>query len=192
MSPTFFPTPNDFRKWLEKNHQKEKELLVGFCKVGSGKPSITWPQSVDQALCFGWIDGVRRSIDEESYCIRFTPRRPKSYWSAVNIKKVNELVQLGLMQPAGLEAFNKRTSETSEVYSFEQVTVEFGEAYEAIFQRNTRAWGNFNAMAPSYKKLAIWWIVSAKQEATKLKRLTTLIEDSAAGRKVRPFRKANE
>lgn len=192
MSPTFFPTPNDFRKWLEKNHQKEKELLVGFRKVGSGKPSITWPQSVDQALCFGWIDGVRRSIDEESYSVRFTPRRPKSYWSAVNIKKINELTQLGLMQPAGLEAFRKISAERSEVYSFEQATVELGEAYEAIFQRNSDAWENFIAMAPSYKKLAIWWVTSAKQEATRLKRLATLIEDSAAGRKVHPFRRAGE
>ena len=165
---------------------------MGFRKVGSGKPSITWPQSVDQALCFGWIDGVRRSIDEESYSVRFTPRRPKSYWSAVNIKKINELTQLGLMQPAGLEAFRKISAERSEVYSFEQATVELGEAYEAIFQRNSDAWENFIAMAPSYKKLAIWWVTSAKQEATRLKRLATLIEDSAAGRKVHPFRRAGE
>jgi uncharacterized protein YdeI (YjbR/CyaY-like superfamily) len=192
MSPTFFATPEEFRKWLESHHQSEKELVVGFYKVGSGKPSITWPQSVEQALCFGWIDGIRRSIDGESYCIRFTPRKPKSYWSAVNIKKVNELLQLGLMQPAGIEVFNKRTEDRSEIYSFEQATVELGEAYEAIFRTNRQAWENFIAMAPSYKKLAIWWTLNAKQEATRLRRLTALIEDSAAGRKVRPFRRAGE
>lgn len=192
MLPTFFPTPNDFRQWLEKYHQTEKELLVGFYKVSSGKPSMTWPQSVDQALCFGWIDGVRRSIDEESYCVRFTPRKPKSYWSGVNIKKVNELIQLGLMQPSGLEAFSKISAERSEVYSFEQSAVELGETYEALLKRNNQAWENFNAMAPSYKKLAIWWVTTAKQEATRLKRLAALIEDSAAGRKARPFRKAGE
>ncbi|MEQ8809486.1 MAG: YdeI/OmpD-associated family protein [Imperialibacter sp.] len=189
MSPTFFPTPSDFRKWLEKNHQQETELLVGFYKKASGKPSITWPESVDQALCFGWIDGIRRSIDEESYSVRFTPRKPKSIWSAVNIKKVAELTKLGLMLPAGLEIFSKREEKWSEGYSFEQNNIALGKEYEAIFEANQMAWQNFNNMAPSYKKPAIWWVISAKQEVTRRKRLATLIEDSAANIKVKHLRR---
>ncbi|POY37541.1 bacteriocin-protection protein [Solitalea longa] len=181
MKPTFFPTPDDFRKWLEQNHETSTEFLVGFYKVNSGKPSITWPESVNQALCFGWIDGVRKSIDEESYCIRFTPRKPTSIWSGINIKKVEELSKQGLMQPAGLAAFKKRTEAKSRVYSFEKDPVNLSAEFEKKFKANSKAWDFFQSQAPWYKKNAIHWVMDAKQEVTKLKRLETLITKSAAG-----------
>src|SRR6476619_7391019 len=124
MKPTFFSTQDEFRKWLEENHKKETELLVGFYKVNSGKPSMTWPESVDQALCFGWIDGVRKRIDDASYTIRFTPRKPRSIWSAVNIRRANELKEQGLMQPGGLRAFEQRSPERSAIYSYEKAPAE--------------------------------------------------------------------
>jgi uncharacterized protein YdeI (YjbR/CyaY-like superfamily) len=130
MTPTFFKTQEEFRKWLEENHLTETELLAGFYKVDSGKPSITWPQSVDEALCFGWIDGVRKSIDKERYCIRFTPRKPTSIWSAVNIRKVEEFIKKGQMQPAGLEAYENRKDEKSKIYSFENETKELANNFE--------------------------------------------------------------
>ena len=139
MEPMFFATLADWRKWLEKNHDREKELLVGFYKKESGKPSITWPESVDGALCFGWIDGVRRSIDASSYTIRFTPRRPRSFWSSVNIRRVNELIALGMMHPAGLRAFEARTGERSGVYSFEQKEIAFEKHQEQRVQERERS-----------------------------------------------------
>lgn len=188
MTPTFFPTPADFRKWLEENHDKEKALQVGYYKVKTGKPSITWQESVEQALCFGWIDGVRNSIDDESYTIRFTPRKPRSNWSAVNIRTVEKLKAEGLMTPPGLEAYDKRGESNSEGYSLkEEVTL--GKGYESIFKRNKKAWKNFCQMAPSYRKAASWWVISAKQEVTRLKRLDILIADSAAGLKIKEFRR---
>ena len=140
MRPVFFPKQSNLRKWFEKNHEKEKELLVGFFKRDSGRPSITWPESVDEALCFGWIDGIRRSIDEISYSIRFTHRNPKSIWSAVNIKKVENLTKLGLMKPAGIAAFEKLDLNISKIYSFEQRDEKFERKYESIFKRNRKAW----------------------------------------------------
>lgn len=188
MKPTFFSDPSKFRKWLEKNHHKEQELLVGFYKKGSGKPSITWPESVDEALCFGWIDGIRKSIDDESYTIRFTPRKPGSIWSAVNIKKVEELARKGLMQPAGLAAFEKRKENKSGVYSFEQKhEITLGD-HEKKLKANKKAWSFWNTQPPSYRKAATWWVVSAKQEVTKLKRLNTLIADCEAGQRIAPMR----
>ncbi len=178
MQPIFFPKQIDFRKWLEENHKKEKELLVGFYKVGSGKPSITWPQSVDEALCFGWIDSVRKSIDKESYCIRFTPRKPTSIWSAINIKKVEELTKQGLMQPAGIDAFKKLKEEKSKIYSFENEAKELTEDFETKFKANKKAWDFFSTQAPSYKKMIVHWIMSAKQEETKLTRLNKAITES--------------
>ena len=178
MKPIFFPTPTDFYQWLEQNHQKEQELLVGFHKKQTGKTSITWPESVDQALCFGWIDGVRRSIDETAYSIRFTPRKPKSVWSAVNIAKVEELTKTGKMQPAGFAAYAKRQEHTSRIYSFEQDVVQFTPEQEAQFQANEKAWAYFKKRPPSYQKTATWWVISAKQETTKQSRLNTLIKDS--------------
>lgn len=182
MEPLFFPTPADFRAWLDAHHDKEQELLVGFYKKGSGKPSITWPESVDQALCYGWIDGVRRRIDDESYSIRFTPRKARSTWSAVNIKRVGELTSLGLMQPAGLKAFEQRKEDNSEIYAYEQSSVELGNEYEQHFRANESAWAFFQSQAPWYRKTATHWVVSAKREETRQKRLATLIEDSAQGR----------
>jgi uncharacterized protein YdeI (YjbR/CyaY-like superfamily) len=185
MKPKFFARPLAFRAWLEKHHLDSKELLVGFHKKGSGKPSITWPESVDQALCFGWIDGVRRRLDEVSYSIRFTPRRPGSAWSTVNIRRVADLTTQGLMHPAGLEAFGRRSEEKSRIYSYEQrhgATLEAG--HQKQLQRNEKAWVFFEAQAPSYRRLAIYWVVGAKKEETRLKRLNTLIEASAKGRRV--------
>lgn len=179
--PTFFKRPSDFRKWLEKNHQKKTELLVGFYKVDSGKPSMTWPESVDEALCFGWIDGVRNSIDEHSYQIRFTPRKSTSIWSAVNIKKMEELAKNGRMQPAGLAAFEKRQEKKSRIYSFESEAKELTAQMEKQFQANKKAWTYFKALAPSYRKVSIHWVLSAKQEATQQKRLSQLIAFSEAG-----------
>jgi uncharacterized protein YdeI (YjbR/CyaY-like superfamily) len=183
MKPTFFPTPADFRKWLETNHDKAPELLVGFHKKGSGKPSITWPESVDEALCFGWIDGVRRTIDEESYSIRFTPRRPRSNWSAVNLKRVAELTKLGRMHPAGLRAFEARGP--SRTYSYERKEDQkLDPTYEAKLKANKRAWTFFQAQPPYYRRIATLWVMDAKKEETRLKRLATLIDDSAHGRRI--------
>lgn len=181
MTPTFFAKQSDFRKWLQKNHKKETELLVGFYKVGSGKPSITWSQSVDEALCFGWIDGVRKSIDKDSYQIRFTQRKPTSIWSAINIKKMEELTKLGLMQPAGLASFEKRIESKSKIYSHEKEKVELPQQFKKQFKADKKAWDYFQSLAPSYRKVSVHWVMSAKQEVTKLKRLTELITDSAAG-----------
>ena len=178
MSATFFETLEKFREWLEKNHKKEKELLVGFYKVGTKKPSMTWSQSVDQALCFGWIDGVRKSIDEESYSIRFTPRKPTSIWSAININKVEQLTKSGLMKPEGLKAFELRKEEKSRIYSHEKEAVELDPVFEKQFRANTKAWEFFENQAPSYKKVITHWIMSAKQEKTRLSRLEKTISAS--------------
>ena len=188
MKPKFFTNPLKFRKWLEDNHNKKKELIVGFYKKLSGKPGITWPESVEQALCFGWIDGIRKSIDAESYSIRFTPRNPKSNWSAVNIKKVEELKKLGLMKPAGLAAYYRIDKNNSYIYSFEQRIVRFDPRYKEMFKKNKKAWNNFQLQAPYYRKTVTHWVMSAKQEKTRLKRLNTLIKDSKAGLKIKEMR----
>lgn len=188
MIPTFFSTQEEFRKWLAENHDKETELLVGYYKVGSGKPSMTWSQSVDEALCFGWIDGVRRSIDADSYCIRFTPRKAKSIWSAVNIQKIEDLTRQGLMHSAGLTAFEKRQESKSKIYAYEQKEVSLSDEFEHAFRVNEKAWANFQAMPPSYRKTAVNWVMSAKQNETARKRFQELISDSALGQKVKPFR----
>ena len=179
--PIFFKKPSDFRKWLQKNHKKETELLVGFYKVGSGKPSMTWSQSVDEALCFGWIDGVRKSIDKDSYQIRFTQRKPTSIWSAINIKKIEELTSQGLMQPAGLASFEKRTDNKSKIYSYEKDEAELTPNFTKQFKANKKAWNYFQSLAPSYKKISVHWVMSAKQETTRIKRLNQLISDCEAG-----------
>lgn len=178
MKPLFFSSQLEFRKWLNKNHKKETELLVGFYKVGSGKPSMTWSQSVDEALCFGWIDGIRKSLDEVSYCIRFTPRRPTSVWSIININKVKKLTEQGLMKPAGQEVFRKRKKEKSGIYSFENDAKIFTENFENTFMANKKAWAFFTIQAPSYKKTIIHWIMTAKQEKTRLTRLDKTITES--------------
>lgn len=187
---TFFPTPADFRRWLEQNHDKVGELWVGFHKKGSGRPSITWPESVDEALCFGWIDGVRYSIDETSYRIRFTPRQPKSVWSDVNVKRVAALKKLGRMTAAGLAAFAKADPKRSGVYSFERKNARLGPAYEKKFKADKKAWDFFRAQPPSYRRLAAWYVISAKKEETRAGRLATLIKHCAVGRRLGPARRA--
>lgn len=183
-SVTFFKTQDDFRKWLESHHEKETELIVGFYKVDSGKPSMSWSQSVEQALCFGWIDGVRKSIDNESYSIRFTPRRRTSNWSAINIKKVEELAKAGLMKPAGLKSFSLRKENKSEDYSCENDTLFLDLNYEIQFKENKKAWDFFMKQAPSYKKAIMRWIMSAMQEKTRLSRLEKTIKKSEQQKRV--------
>ena len=184
MKPRFFPTPAAFRRWLERHHASVPELFVGFHKRGSGKPSITWPESVDQALCFGWIDGIRRSLGVTSYTIRFTPRRRGSTWSAINIRRVRVLKRLGLISAAGLEAFAARQANRSGIYSYEQRSVELPPRYARLFKRHKAAWEFYRARPPGYRKLATRFVISAKQEATRLRRLDRLIADSAAGRRI--------
>lgn len=178
----FFTTLDDWYRWLEKHHGDSKELVVGFYKKGTGKPSIDWPQSVDGALCFGWIDGVRRRLDEECYCIRFTPRRAKSIWSAVNIARVAELTAIGLMRPAGIAAFAARMEARSGIYAFEQESVELSAAQELYFRKHEAAWQFFQSKPAGYRRIALWWVISAKREETKVKRLATLIELSGEAR----------
>jgi len=185
VKPVYFKTSSAFRKWLLQNHDKEKELLVGFYKVSSNKPGITWSESVDQAICFGWIDGIRKSIDNESYCIRFTPRKETSIWSAVNIKKVEELTKKGLIHPAGIEAFKKRKEKNSRIYSYEKEAVVLQKDFEKKFKANKKAWQFFQNMPQSYTRTAIHWVMSAKREETKHKRLEELINDSKEGRKIK-------
>lgn len=185
MLPKFFPTPSAFRKWLAANHAKAKELWVGLYTKKSDKASITWPESVDEALCFGWIDGIRKNIDEESYKIRFSPRKPTSIWSAVNIRNAEKLIEQKRMQPAGLKAYQARKENRSGIYSYEQRSPELVEPYLSKLKRNEAAWKFFQAQPPSYRKTLNWWVVSAKQEETRLKRLDKLIEESAQGRRMR-------
>lgn len=184
INPIFFDSALSFRKWLEANYQSEKEILVGYYKVGTGKPSMTWSDSVDEALCFGWIDGVRRSVDAEGYCIRFTPRNPKSNWSAVNIAKVEELIRVGKMTPAGLAAYQKRLEIRSAIYSYENRPEKLSPELESRFMENTVAWNFFSNLPPSYRKTNIYWVMSAKQEATRNSRLNKLIEASAEGKRL--------
>jgi uncharacterized protein YdeI (YjbR/CyaY-like superfamily) len=188
VQPTFFATAAELRHWLEENHATANELLVGFYRRGSGKPSITWQELVDEELCFGWIDGVRKGIDEVSYSNRITPRKPRSTWSAINIARANELIALGRMRPAGVKAFERRTDERSAIYSYEQRTkAELGPEAERSFRANKKAWAFFQAQPPSYRRAATWWIISAKREETRRKRLATLIRDSQNGRTVGPL-----
>jgi len=184
MIPKFFSKSSDFRKWLEKNHNNKSELLVGFWKVHTGKPSMTWSQSVDEALCFGWIDGVRKSIDEDSYTIRFSPRKADSNWSGINIKKIDELKKKGLMHPNGIAAFEKRSEEKSRIYAYEMEMMKLDPAYQKKFKANKKAWDWFQLQGNYYKKVMVKWIMTAKQEATRESRLKRLIEGSAKGKKL--------
>ncbi|MDQ6695416.1 MAG: YdeI/OmpD-associated family protein [Chloroflexota bacterium] len=188
MEPIFFPTQIEFRAWLEEHHETEQELWVGFYKKGSGTPSITWPQAVDEALCFGWIDGIRKSIDDVSYKIRFTPRKSRSTWSAVNIGRMAELTSLGLVHPAGYRAFEQRVDEKSSIYAYEQRKAPaLDEELEQQFRANERAWTFFQAQNASYRKASIWWVISAKKEETRAKRFARLVEDSEQGRTIPPL-----
>jgi uncharacterized protein YdeI (YjbR/CyaY-like superfamily) len=191
----FFASPSEWRAWLEQHHHQSEALWVGFYKRNSGRPSITWPEAVDGALCFGWIDGIRKSIDAVSYTIRFTPRKPRSTWSAINIKRMAALRKSGLVHPAGLRAFQRRTSDRSGIYAYEQRKgAKLTAAYEEKFRADKLAWTFFQAQPPWYRRTSSWWVISAKREETRLKRLARLIEDSADQRPIRsltrPSRKA--
>ena len=179
--PIFFSTQALFRKWLADNHTNETELIVGYYKVKSGFPSMTWSESVDQALCYGWIDGVRNSIDEHSYQIRFTPRRKDSIWSLVNLDKIKKLKKEGLMRPAGIDIYNKRNKSKPNAYAQLKMEQKLPTEYIDLFKQNIKAWEYFDALAPSYKKLSIHWVTSAVQEKTRTKRLNKLIADCEAG-----------
>jgi uncharacterized protein YdeI (YjbR/CyaY-like superfamily) len=188
VDPAFFATPEEFRAWLAEHHETERELLVGFHKKGSGRPSINWPESVDQALCFGWIDGVRRRVDDDSYTIRFTPRKARSTWSAVNVKRMKELVEAELVAPAGVAAFERRADDRTAIYSYEQrKAAQLEPEQEQRFKADERAWAFFEAQPPSYRRAATHWVTSAKREETRERRLTQLIEHSSAGRGVPPL-----
>jgi uncharacterized protein YdeI (YjbR/CyaY-like superfamily) len=187
MKPTFFPTPTAFREWLEQHHDQADVLWVGYYKKGSGKPSITWPESVDEALCYGWIDGLRKSIDDLSYTIRFTPRRPGSFWSGVNIKRAQALIEAGQMRPAGLTAFQARKENRAGIYSYEQRGVDLEGPYNGLLKKNKAAWRFFQAQPASYRKAVSWWVISAKKEETRLKRLEKLMTHSAQGQRLPEF-----
>jgi uncharacterized protein YdeI (YjbR/CyaY-like superfamily) len=192
--PKFFATPANWRRWLEKNHSSKRELWVGFHKKGCGRPSITWPESVDEALCFGWIDGVRKTISADSYVIRFTPRRAGSNWSAINTRRARQLIREKRMHDAGFRAFKKRDPRKSGVYSFEQQreAAKLSAAHEKEFKRNRAAWSFFQSQPPGYRKIAAWFVVSAKREETRARRLAALIKDSASGRRIGLLRRPGE
>lgn len=179
----YFKSPGEWRAWLKANHRKAKEIQVGYFKKDSGKPSITWPESVAEALCFGWIDGIRRGVDEERYTIRFTPRRRGSTWSDVNIRMVKALEAGGKMTAAGRAAFEGRVQKKSRVYSYEQGSAELNAARLREFKKNRAAWDFFNAQPASYRKKAVWWVMSAKNEQTRQSRFARLLESAAAGKR---------
>ena len=184
MELKYFKSSSEFRKWLEKNHSVAKELWVGFYKKDSNLKSITYSEAVDLALCFGWIDGIKKRVDELSYTHRFTPRRPKSYWSSTNIKRVAELSILGMMHSSGLEIFNQRDIKKIEQYSYEREIRTLDEAYIKIFKTHKKAWEFFTSQTPSYQKIASFWVMSVKKEETRLNHLNILIEDSENSRKL--------
>jgi uncharacterized protein YdeI (YjbR/CyaY-like superfamily) len=183
----YFATPAAFRAWLERHHESAGELWVGFHKKSSGAPSLTWPESVDQALCFGWIDGLRKNVDATRYTIRFTPRKPRSVWSAVNIRRFGELEAAGEVRAAGHRAFAARRENRSGIYSYEQRSAELPEAFEQRLKRHRAAAAYFHGRPPSYRKAAIWWVVSAKKEETRERRFATLVELSAENRDIPQF-----
>jgi uncharacterized protein YdeI (YjbR/CyaY-like superfamily) len=180
---TFFPTEADFRRWLEANHESAPELLVGFWKKSSGKPSIDWPQARDQALCFGWIDGVRKSLGEYAYTIRFTPRRKGSIWSRVNVERFEALKAAGLMTHAG-EAAYERDKHRSGVYSYEKPLAELTPEEEQLFRKDKEAWTDWEKRPAGYRRSALGWIAGAKRPETRAKRLGELITVSAEGRRL--------
>ena len=184
MELKYFKSSSEFRKWLEKNHSIAAELWVGFYKVNSNIKSISYKEAVDQALCFGWIDGIKKKVDELSYTHRFTRRKSKSNWSTTNIKRVGELTKLGLMHPTGTKVFNQRDKEKIKQYSYERELPSFDKSYEHLFKANEMAWTFFQSQPPSYKKVATFWVMSAKKEETRLRRFNTLIEDSSNNKRI--------
>lgn len=190
---TYFATPEAFRAWLAEHDGKRDELWVGFWKKATGKPSITWPESVDQALCFGWIDGIRKKVDEEAYTIRFTPRREGSVWSSRNIERYAAMEKAGLVEPSGRAAWERRTEDKSSLYSYEQKKrLALSPAYLERLKADRAAWSDWEARPPGYKRQVAHWIMSAKKEETRLRRLEQLIGDSAQARKVKPLRRTGE
>lgn len=187
MKARFFKSQAELRAWFEKHHGTATELWVGFYKKGSGKTGVTYPESVDEALCFGWIDGIRKGLDEARYVNRFTPRKPTSNWSAVNVKRVRELIAEGRIRPAGLAAFQARREDRTAIYSYEQRPPDLRDKYERKIKANKKAWEFWRTVAPSYRKAATWWVISAKREDTRERRLATLIEASARGERVPPL-----
>lgn len=187
MTPIFFRTPAEFRKWLAKNHATADQLWVGYYKKGTGRPSLTWPESVDEALCYGWIDGIRKSIDDISYQIRFSPRNPGSVWSGVNIKRAQALIEQGRMHPAGFKAYAARIENKSGIYSYEQRSAELVEPYRGLLKKDRAAWNFFQAQPASYRKAVSWWIISAKQEETRVRRVEKLIAYAAQGQRLPEF-----
>lgn len=186
MDAIYFASPADFRAWLAEHHDDRDELLVGFHKKGSGTPSMSWPEAVDEALCVGWIDGVRRRVDDSRYTIRFTPRKARSTWSAVNVTRVAALTAEGRMQPAGQAAFERRAAERTGVYAYEQRDqAAFDPAHEAVFRASEAAWGFFQSRPPWYRRTLTWWVASAKREETRRKRLDALIAACSEGRLLR-------
>jgi uncharacterized protein YdeI (YjbR/CyaY-like superfamily) len=186
MEPIYFASPDDFRAWLAEHHTTATEVLVGFHKRATGTPSMTWPQSVDQALCFGWIDGVRRRIDDDRYTIRFTPRKHGGNWSRINVEKVEALRAAGLLTPAGLAAYEARREDRTGVYSFERAdAAELPRHWQREFKADKTAWAWWSARAPSYRRAATHWVVSAKKEATRRRRFETLVDDCAQGRVIK-------
>ncbi|MFN2520708.1 MAG: YdeI family protein [Candidatus Limnocylindria bacterium] len=179
----FFRSGTELRRWLEKNHDREPELILGLYRKGSGKKSVTYQEALDEALCFGWIDGITHGVDDQRYMIRFTPRRPKSNWSRVNIKRVGELTALGRMAPAGLKTFEARDPARESGYSYEATLGGLDAPYEKLFRANRRGWAFFEVQPPGYRRVASWWVMSAKRQETRSRRLATLIDDSANGRR---------
>ena len=181
MDPTAFRTPELFRAWLERHHDSERELLVRLFKVHASHRGMGYAHALDEALCFGWIDGVRRSFDEDSFTIRFTPRKPASIWSAVNIRRVAALESEHRMRPSGAAAFERRTEGRSRIYAYESKAVDLSPAYAKTFRTNKRAWAYFQARPPGYRRICTFWVMGAKQEVTRKRRLAVLIECSARG-----------
>jgi uncharacterized protein YdeI (YjbR/CyaY-like superfamily) len=188
----FFATPEELRDWFDAKHERANELWLGYYRKSTGRPSVDWSQAVDEALCVGWIDGVRRSVDDTSHVQRFTPRRKGSTWSAINVAKVAALTREGRMRPAGLAAFEARTAANTAIYSYERAAATFTADEETRFRANSTAWADWEARPPSYRRAVTHWVTSAKEAATRERRLEALIADSAAGRKVGPMRWSRE
>lgn len=184
MKPTFFQSAAEFRCWLKKNHNREQELLVGFHRKESGRGGISYQDALDEALCFGWIDGIRKRFNDTSYTIRFTPRKPSSIWSAVNTGRAVELMKLGRMHAAGQKAFDERDQRKSQLYSYERAACKLEGAYKTQFRANQKGWEFYQAQAPWYRRTSAYWVISAKQEETRQRRLAQLIKDSADGRRI--------
>jgi len=183
--PTFFRSASDFRRWLEKNHKRTPGLLIGFHRVGSGKAGMTYREALDEALCLGWIDGLRKRYDATSYTVRFSPRVNGSIWSVINTTRMTRLIELGRVHPAGMQVFNQRDQKKSKLYSYEVGNCQLDAAYMRQFRSNPTAWEFYQAQAPWYRRVSCYWVMSAKQEETRLRRLETLIEDSSHGRRIK-------